>query len=156
MGIKIPLFTSKALGFERKSMVTFSVEYGTLPHFYSTAIVDTGCPFFIISPGTMNKTRVPYMQKPSMDLKKPLILGGFHLDLKDLGECNLFFRDYENKIIDFVHNLYVGVPLGVQMGQAQNILNQLPSFIGDDFLSKNFLSVVKSKRDGKNYLQEIE
>jgi len=56
---KIPLFTGKSLGFDR-DMVTFSIKYGNLPNFFCKAIIDTGCPFTIVSESSIKRTRIPY------------------------------------------------------------------------------------------------
>jgi len=150
MAIKIPLIKANSLGYER-DMVTFSVKYGSLPNFYASAIVDTGCPFCIISESVLNKTRISYIDKPVHH--KQTWLGGILFELKDLGECKLFFRDHENKSVSFQHPLYGGVPISLKPGQF--FLQQLPCFIGKDFLDRNFLSIIKS-RDGSSYLQEVE
>ena len=54
MSIKIPLIKASSLGFER-DMITFAVKYGSLPNFYASAIVDTGCPFCVISESTIKR-----------------------------------------------------------------------------------------------------
>ena len=150
MSIKIPLIKASSLGFER-DMITFAVKYGSLPNFYASAIVDTGCPFCVISESTIKKTRISYKDKPTHH--RQVWLGGILFELKELGECELFFRDYENKQISFKHDLYISVPISLKQGQM--LLQQLPCFIGKDFLDKNFLSIIKSK-DEKSYLQRIE
>lgn len=150
MSVKIPLIKGKSLGYER-DMVTFSVKYGSLPNFYASAIVDTGCPFCVISESVIKKTRVSYKDKPVHH--KQVWLGGMLFELKELGECGLFFRDHEKNLVQFKQNLYVGVPHGLRKGEI--FLQQLPCFIGKDFLDKNFLSIIKS-RDGNSYLQEVE
>lgn len=150
MSIKIPLIKAISLGYER-DMVTFSVKYGTLPNFYATAIVDTGCPFCVISESTIRKTRIPYADKPVHH--KQVWLGGILFELKELGKCDLFFRDCENNSIKFQQNLYVGVPISLK--QNQILVQQLPCFIGKDFLDANFLSIIKC-RDGKSYLQSAD
>jgi len=148
MPTKIPLLKAKSLGYDR-DMITFSVKYGSLPNFNASAIVDTGCPFCVISETTIQKTRISYKDKPVYH--KQVWLGGILFELRDLGECKLFFRDSESKIKEFKHNLYVGVPVGLKKGTI--FTQQIPCFIGNDFLDKNFLSIIKSK-DGTVYLQE--
>jgi len=150
MAIKIPLLKAKSLGYDR-DMVTFSVKYGSLPNFYASAIVDTGCPFCIISETTIQKTRIPYKSKSVHH--KQVWLGGILFELRELGECDLFFRDNENQTKPFKHDLYIGVPVGLKKGTI--FTQQIPCFIGKDFLDKNFLSIIKSK-DGKTYLQEVD
>src|SRR3989344_8996075 len=98
MAIKIPIIKDSSLGYER-DMITFSVKYGSLPDFYSNAIVDTGCPFCIISESTIKKTRIPYADKPVHH--KQVWLGGILFELRDLGECNLSFRDCDRKPVLF-------------------------------------------------------
>lgn len=150
MGVKIPLLKATSLGYER-DMIVFSIKYGSLPLFNAHAIVDTGCPFCIISESTINKTRIPYKNKPVHH--KQVWLGGILFELRDLGDCEINFRDYENKLISFKQRLYVGIPISLKKGQI--FIQQLPCFIGKDFLDKNFLSIVKSK-DGNSYLQQID
>ncbi len=150
MPSRIPLFKAKKLGYER-DMVSFSIKYGTVPNFLTTAIVDTGCPFIIISQNDIDKTRIPYRNKPS--LSKPVSLGNLILELKDLGECEIFFRDYNNQSIKYKERIYVGIPIGLKPGQM--LAQQLPSIVGKGFLDNNFLSVIKNK-DGTSHLQEAE
>ncbi len=94
----IPLFKSKKLGYER-DMVSFSIKYGNLPNFLGTAIIDTGCPFILISENDIEKTRIPYLSKPS--LPNPVSLGNLLLEVKDLGECDIFFRDATGEAIKY-------------------------------------------------------
>lgn len=150
MTSRIPLFKAKSLGFER-DMASFSIKYGTLPNFTASAIVDTGCPYIIISESQIKKTRIPYKDKPS--LAKPLSLGKIALELKDLGICEIFFRDEDNKTIAYKESIYVGIPINLSQGDI--LIQQLPSFIGKEFLDKNYLSVIKA-RDNKTYLHVIE
>ena len=117
---KIPLFSGKSLGFIR-DMVTFSVKYGNLPNFFCKAIVDTGCPFTIISESSIKRTRIPYNTKPS---KYNVELGSINLELKELGICELYFRDENGEIRKFEQEIYIGIPL-VKGYLAQ----ELPSFI---------------------------
>ena len=150
MGIKIPLIKANSLGYER-DMISFSVKYGSLPNFFASAIVDTGCPFCVISESVIKKTRISYSDKPVHH--KQVWLGGILFELKELGECDLVFRDHEKKSISFKHPLYIGVP--VNMKKGFQFLQQLPCFIGKDLLDKNYLSIIKSK-DGNSYLQEVD
>ena len=150
MGIKIPLLKAMSLGYER-DMITFSVKYGSLPNFYASAILDTGCPFCVISESTIQKTRINYKDKPVYHSQ--VWLGGILFELRGLGECELFFRDKENKLIPFKQEIYVGVPISLKKGTI--LSQQIPCFIGKDFLDKNFLSIIKSK-DRNTYLQEVD
>ena len=150
MTIKIPIIKASSLGYER-DMITFSVKYGSLPDFYANAIVDTGCPFCIISESTIKKTRIPYADKPVHH--KQVWLGGILFELRDLGECNMSFRDCDLKSVSFKQQLFVGIPISLKPGQV--FVQQLPCFIGKDFLDKNFLSIIKS-RDGNSYIQEVD
>lgn len=150
MAVRIPLIKANSLGYER-DMVSFSVKYGNLPNFYTTAIVDTGCPFCVISESTIKKTRIPYITKPVYH--KQVWLGGILFELRGLGECELFFRDIDKKLIQFKQDIYIGVPISLK--QNQILVQQLPCFIGKDFLDKYFLSIIKS-RDGSSYLQSVD
>lgn len=150
MAIRIPLIKANSLGFER-DMITFAVKYRSLLPFNASAIVDTGCPFCVITENTIQKTRIPYKDKPVYH--KQVWLGGILFELKELGECELFFRDYEKKVISFKQLLFVGIPNSLKPGQV--LTNQLPCFIGKDLLDKYFLSIIKT-RDGMTYLQEAD
>jgi len=145
--IRIPLIKAISLGYER-DMVSFSVKYSSLPNFYATAIVDTGCPFCVISESVIKKTRIPYKEK--VVHHKQVWLGGILFELRDLGECELFLKDCENESVVFKQQIYVGVPISLKHNQI--LTQQIPCFIGKDFLDKNFLSIIKS-RDGSSYLQ---
>ena len=150
MVIKIPLLKAVSLGYER-DMITFSVKYGSLPNFYASAILDTGCPFCVISESTIKKTRINYHDKPVHH--KQVWLEGILFELRCLGEFELIFRDNENKLIPFRQETYVGVPISLKKGTI--LSQQIPCFIGKDFLDKNFLSIIRSK-DGGTYLQEVD
>ena len=148
MTFKIPLFKAITFGYER-DMISFSLRHGTLPPLYTTAILDTGCPYFIISENAIKRTRISYGEEPAFE--KPVNLGGMFFHLYSLGECNLCFRDIEKKDTNFKHIVYVGVP----MINKNEILNkQMPSFVGKDFLDKNFISIIKTKSG--SYLQQID
>ena len=138
---KIPLFVGKSLGFDR-DMVAFSVRYGSLPNFFARGMVDTGCPFVVISESTIKKTRINYCDKP---IKYNVQVGQILLELRELGECEICFRDENNNPIKFKHNIFVGTPT------VRGFLSQeIPSFIGKDFLNKYSLSII-NKKEG-NYL----
>jgi len=151
MAIKIPLFKAKSLGFER-DMATFSIKYGTLPTLFSTAIVDTGCPFVILSENVLGKTRIPYMSFPS--LERPVSLGPVSMELKNLGECDIFFKDESGNTLEppFKQTIYAGIPI---LGRNQKLNFELPSFIGKEFLDKHQLSIVKN-RGGKSFICKID
>lgn len=150
MAIKILLIKANSLGYER-DMITFSVKYGTLPDFYANAVVDTGYPFCVISENTIKKTRIPYADKPVHH--RQVWLGGVLFELRDLGECILSFNDCSHKPVQFKQQLFVGIPTSLKPGQV--FVQQLPCFIGKDFLDKNFLSIIKS-RDGNSYIQSFD
>jgi len=150
MAIKIPLLKASSLGYER-DMITFSIQYGSLPLFYASAIIDTGCPFCVVSESVIQKTRIPYKSKQVHH--KQVWLGGILFELRALGECELFLKDNENKPVKFQQEVYVGIPLSLKKGTI--LSQQLPCFIGKDFLDKNFLSIIRS-RDGNTYLQEVD
>ena len=139
---KIPLFSGKSLGFER-DMVTFSVKYGNFPNLFCKGIVDTGCPFTIISESSIKRTRIPYNSKPS---KYNVQLGNINMELRELGICEINFRDEKGDINKFEQDVYVGIPL-VKGYLAQ----ELPSFIGKDFLNNHSLSII-NKKEEDNYL----
>ena len=139
---KIPLFSGKSLGFER-DMVAFSVKYENLPNFFCKGIVDTGCPFTIISESSIKRTRIPYNCKPS---KYNVQHGNINMDLIELGICEINFRDENGDVKKFEQEIYVGIP------KVKGYLAQeLPSFIGKDFLNNHSLSII-NKKEGDNYL----
>ncbi|MAG40061.1 hypothetical protein CMI41_03775 [Candidatus Pacearchaeota archaeon] len=139
---KIPLFSGKSLGFDR-DMVTFSVKYGSLSSFFCKAIVDTGCPFTIISESSIKRTRIPYSSKPS---KYNVQIGNISMDLIELGVCEINFRDENGNTKTFEQEIYVGIP------RVKGYLAQeLPSFIGKDFLNNHSISII-NKKEGDNYL----
>lgn len=144
--IKIPLFRGKSLGFER-DMVAFSLKYGSLPRVILIAIVDTGCPYVIISENIIKKTRIPYTSKPSEE--KPVQLGPILLELRNLGVCELFFKDDKEEVIEpFQQEVFVGIPI---LKKNQIICMELLSFIGKSFFDKHCSSIVK-KKDGSSYM----
>lgn len=139
---KILLFRGNSLGFDR-DMVTFSVKYGDLPNFFCKGIVDTGCPYTIINENTIKKTRISYCSRPT---KCDVQLGNIAMELRELGICELSFRDENGNIKNFEQVIYIGIP------KVKGYLSQeLPSFIGKDFLNNHSLSIV-NKKDGANYL----
>lgn len=139
---KILLFKGKSLGFDR-DMVTFSVRYGNLPNFFCKAIVDTGCPYTIISENTIKKTRISYCSK---SIKCDVQLGNIAMELRELGICELSFRDEDGNIHKFQQEVYIGIPT-VKCYLAQ----ELPSFIGKDLLNNHSFSII-NKKEGTNYL----
>lgn len=140
--IKIPLFNSKSLGFDR-DMVVFSINYGSLPPFFAKAIIDTGCPFTIISESTIKKTRIPYSTK---ETKYIVQLGNISLELKELGLCDLIFKDENNNPVKFKQEVFIGIP-----NMKGYLAQELPSFLGKDFLNNNSLSII-NRKEGNNYL----
>ncbi len=140
--IKIPLFNSKSLGFDR-DMVVFSVKYSSLPEFFAKAIIDTGCPFTIISENVIKRTRISYSSK---ETKYVVQLGNISLELKELGLCDLNFKDENSNPVKFQQDIYIGIPV-IKGFLAQ----ELPSFIGKDFLNNNSLSII-NRKEGNNYL----
>lgn len=148
--LKIPLVRGKSLGFER-DIATFSVKYKNFPRILNTAIVDTGCPFIILSETALRKTRIPYKNLPSMS--KPVQVGPMVLELKDLGECELFFRDEDDKSVEpFRSQVYVGVISNLKKNQF--LAQEIPSFIGKDFFDKHDLSIIK--KEGKSFICKID
>ena len=68
------------------------------------------------------------------------------MELRELGICELNFRDEKGDIKKFEQEVYVGIPL-VKGYLAQ----ELPSFIGKDFLNNHSLSII-NKKEEDNYL----
>ncbi|MBI4149232.1 hypothetical protein HY491_02190 [Candidatus Woesearchaeota archaeon] len=135
MPIKIPLFKAKSLGFER-DMVTFFVQYGAF-RVITSAIVDTGCPFTILNENSVKRSRIPYHDQSDSG---PVLIGNIQLQLKELGVCKLYFRDEKNQLTTFEQMVYVGIPM-VKGYLAQ----ELPSFLGKDFLNSHSLSIINKK-----------
>ena len=143
MPIKIPLFKGKSLGFER-DMVTFSVR-GKNIFLLSRGIVDTGCPFTILSESSLKRTRINYYNK---ETKYVVFIGTIPLQLKELGECELTFKDEHGNPIKFKQNIHAGIP-NIKGYLAEG----LPSFIGKDFLNNHTLNI-HNKKEGSFILKE--
>lgn len=140
---KIPLFKGSRLGFER-SLVTLSIKYGSLPNFFAEALVDTGCPFTVISESKIKKTRIPYSDKPIS--YSNVQVGNIMMELRDLGICEISMRDENNNMIKINQQIFVGVPL------IEGYLSQeLPSFLGQDILKNHHISIMNSK-SGSDFL----
>jgi len=68
------------------------------------------------------------------------------MDLIELGVCELIFRDENEGIRRFQQEIYVGIP------KVKGYLAQeLPSFIGKDFLNNHSISII-NKKEEDNYL----
>jgi len=68
------------------------------------------------------------------------------MDLIELGICEINFRDENGEIKSFEQEIYVGIP------RVKGYLAQeLPSFIGKDFLNNHSISII-NKKGGNNYL----
>ena len=133
--MKVKLREAKALGFNRR-MVSFGIKHGNFPMIFDNAIVDTGCPFLIISEDMAKTRRIPYKKYNKLDIDggKPLNIGGILLELRCLGECDITLKTVDDQIVNLKHQAYVGVPL-------VPILQKLPSFLGDNFLRTHSLSI---------------
>jgi len=131
--MKIKLKSAKSLGFDR-DMASIGFKHPQFARVFDNAIIDTGCPYVIISESVIKTRRMPYKKYPKLELESPLNLGGILMELRDLGECSIFMFDTNDKLNEFKHRAYVGVSL-------TPINMKLPSFIGIDFLKKNKLSI---------------
>ena len=140
---KIPLFRAKSLGFER-DMITFFVQYKNF-RVITTAVVDTGCPFTILSENSLKRSRIPYHSQKVVD---PVLIGNIQLQLRDLGVCKLIFKEESGQTIEFDQDVYAGIPI-VKGYLAQ----ELPSFIGKNFLNNHSLSIV-NRKDGSYLLKD--
>ncbi len=68
------------------------------------------------------------------------------MDLIELGSCEINFRDENGDVKKFEQEIYVGIP------KVRGYLAQeLPSFIGKDFLNNHSISII-NKKDRDNYL----
>jgi len=139
----VPLYEGKSLGFDR-ILVNFSLKFKSLPPYPFSAIVDTGCPFTFISEDSLKGKRIPYSELKTID-KSPVSLGFVKLDIRELGNYKIFFRDINNQLIEFEHPIYVGVPL-----IKGHLLGKIPCFIGKDFIDKHKLSIIT--KEGKRFL----
>lgn len=141
--MKVSLFELKALGFSRP-MVKFGFKHPKFPRLFHIAIVDTGCPFVIIPEKTLKLRRIPYRTKTKYE--KNVMIGPIELELRELGDCELFFLDMEiNKIISLKYPVYAGIPL-----TGGELIQTLPSFLGNNFLKDNNLSIMNT--ESGNYL----
>lgn len=136
MPVRIPLFKAKALGFER-DMVTFSVKGKSIPFLIATAVIDTGCPYTILSESALKRTTRSYNNR---ETECVVNIGPIPVELKKLDVCQLSFNDDAKNPVFFEQNVYVGLP------KIKGYLAQeLPSFIGKDFLDGHLLSIVNRK-----------
>jgi len=151
MVLKIPLIKGKSLGFER-DMVTFSLKWGALPRVIASGIVDTGYPYVILSENVFKRSRIPYNSLPVEP--SPVNIGGITLELKNLGECHLFFRNEEGNLVELIkQRVFVGVPIGFKNNQM--LIKEIPSFIGNEFLDSHDLSIMNDK-GGKKFITDFK
>jgi len=68
------------------------------------------------------------------------------MDLRELGVCELNLRDENNTIKNFEQEVFVGIPL-----TKGYMAQELPSFIGKDFLNNHSVSII-NKKEGNNHL----
>ena len=147
MPIKIPFFKGIILGAER-DVISFAVKYGSLPNFYAKAMIDNGSPYTILPENVLKRTRIPYHSTPIKKDKPSLNLGGIIPQLRELGVCELIFRDENNRPIIIKQEIYAGIPSsGLYLYQG------LPCFIGKDLLDGHYISIIKSKQ-GNHLLKE--
>ena len=145
MAIKIALFKAKSLGFER-DMVSFSLKYKNFPALLVKAIVDTGCPFTVLSQSALSRTRIP----PG-ELYQVVDLGPIRLELRKLGVCELTFRSEDAKPISFKHEVYYGMPR-----TKERLAQELPSFVGKDFIDNHYISIQKTKQGSFLQTESVE
>jgi hypothetical protein len=106
--------------------------------FQTNVIIDTGSPWSIIMETDLKtKTRIPYTSYSVVKRVNVIV----PVDLIDLGKCISKFRDAEDKIVSFEHNMFDGriVQRNVEFIQA------LPSILGKDFLDKHNLFIGKRR-----------
>lgn len=135
MAIRIPLFKGKRFGFER-DMVTFSFKYGNLPTTICNAIVDTGCPFVIVSDSILKRTRIPYSK---INTSQIVSIASIQLQLKPLNDCGLTFKTENGEPLLFNHKIYGGIPT-----TKGYLAQEIPSFLGKDFFDTHQISIIKT------------
>ncbi len=144
MSTRIPLLEGKSFGYNR-DLAPFHFVYQTLMPFRTIAVIDTGSPYTIISETTLRLiSRIRYSELPSID---QLQLGRISLNIRDLGECKLLFKDENNKLLSFTHRLVAGIPINRHENEEE-----LPNLLGRDFLNKYSFSL--SYGGGKSYLEK--
>ena len=144
--MKIPIVYGNSLGAPRH-MATHSV-VSDIFHLQSRSIIDTGCPFTIITEPNLMRTRVPISR---LDYTSSAWLGNMKLKLASLGICKLNFIDTENKLVSFEQEVYAGK---AELPDGNQLINAFPNFIGLDFLRKHRLAVIPIDADGLPYLEQ--
>lgn len=142
--MKIPLSKGKLLGAER-DIANFTI-IGRNLHITITAIVDNGSPFTIVMENDLKRTRMPYTKLPTA---QKVNLGPISLFLKDLGDCDLVFKDIESNILKLKHKVYGGILVQRKI----QLVQILPSILGRDFLTKNNFNLIRNEH-GNPYLQK--
>lgn len=117
--------------------VSLSFKFGSLPPTPITAIIDTGCPFSMISENTLKRTRIHLSTLPIYD-SELTYLGNIKLQLRDLKLCDLIFRDISNGLVALKQELVGGFPI---TKNPQTEYPNLPNILGMDFLKKHSLSL---------------
>src|SRR5438132_430726 len=123
--MRIPAFLQRWAGAERISLI-ISIQF---PKFspvpvFSRAIIDTGCPKTIISKTDFERIR-NIAQRGLRHIER-MNLGGLPIDLIDLGEATINFKE-NGSIFKVNHKVYGGeIPI-------KGIQTPIPSLIGMDF-----------------------
>jgi hypothetical protein len=131
--IKIPLSEGNELGAKR-DIVIFNLKATHINSLKCKAIIDTGCPYSFIPEVIAKRTRVKYTCLDSLGVL--FEMGPFKLDLKKLGASTLTLLDEDNKPVEIVHDMHIGVHKNRKHEMAP-----LPAFLGKDFLDSNKFSI---------------
>lgn len=125
--VKIPAFIQRWAKAERIS-VTFSARPvksgGTV---FVKSIVDSGCPWTFVSENDVERCRS--IAARSFEFFERVNLGGFEIDLSDMGDVLFVFKDSKGELFETVSRCFIG-----KLVQKGKLTVGLPSVIGMDFL----------------------
>jgi hypothetical protein len=125
--VKIPAFIQRWAKAERIS-VTFSARPvksgGTV---FVKSVVDSGCPWTFISGTDVERCRS--ISARTFEFFERVNLGGFVIDLSDMGDVLFVFKDSEGKLFETTSRCFIG-----KLCQKGELTVGLPSVIGMDFL----------------------
>ena len=104
------------------------------------AVIDNGSPFTMISENDLKRTRLPLKSLPIVG--KAIYIAP--VNLVDLGECNLTFKDIKNETITFKFRIFGSIFKDIS--KSAYFIHQIPSVIGRDFLKKFNFSLKRERK----------
>jgi hypothetical protein len=111
-----------------------------------TFLIDTGSPYTIIVENDLKRTRLPY----TAFKKFCRATVGVSMDLKELGEIEIIFRDEAGNGSSFKNKAYAGI---ISNRDPRLIQFMSFSFLGKDFLDKFNLGTTKRDENGIRHLE---